>query len=192
MNEKKIFGIIRKFILNIFFLSYIIIKNIGELAKMNDKVNLEEINVFISYLEIYIISIFTYYIALKITDSQEKMKNKILLIVICGIIAIICAFIKSQTNSFYSMMCLALMASLIFSKFQKKDITYSVMVIALSLSINYFILFLSTLVTYFPNAIMKTQSDYIEFISLMAFYMVFVYGFTKIKRFKNRTNISKR
>lgn len=159
---------------------------------MNNRLNVNEINTFMSCLEIYIISIFTYYIALKMIDSQEKMRNKILLIVICGIIAIICAFIKSQTNSFYSMMCLALMASLIFSKFQKKDITYSVMVIALSLSINYFILFLSTLVTFFPNFIMETQSDYIEFISLMAFYMVFVYGFTKIKRFKKRIDIFKR
>ncbi len=159
---------------------------------MNNKMNLEEINILISCLEIYIISILTYYIALKMIDLQEKTRNKVLLIIICGIIAIICAFIKFQTNSFYSMMFLALIVSLIFSKFQKKDITYSIMIIALSLSINYILLFLSILVTFLPNYIMKTQSEYIEFISLMAFYVVFVYGFTKIKRFKKRIHIFKK
>lgn len=152
---------------------------------MNSKINLEEINILISYLEIYIISIFTYYIALKMIDSKESKKNKVLITIICMIIAIICAFIKYQTNSFYSMMCLALMASLIFSKFQKKDITYSIMIIVVSLSINYIILILAGMVTFLPHYIIETQNDYIEFISLMVFYIIFVYGFTKIKRFRS-------
>lgn len=174
----------------IFFLSYIIIKNIGELVKM--KMNLEEINIFISCLEIYIISIFTYYIALKMIDSKEKTKNKVLLIVICGIIAIICALIKFQTNSFYSMMCLALMESLIFSKFQKKDVTYSIMIIVVSLSINYIILILAGMVTFLPNYVMKIQSNYIEFISLMVIYIILIYRFTKLKRLKKRISIFKK
>jgi hypothetical protein len=159
---------------------------------MNNGLNVKEINIFMSCLEIYFISIFAYYIALKIINSKEKMKNKVLLVFMCMIISIIGAFIKSKTNSVYSMMCLILMLSLMFSKFQRKDITYSIMVISLSLSINYCILFLSTFISYFPNSIMKTQSDEIEFISLMIFYIIFIYAFTKIKRFKKRIYILKR
>lgn len=177
-------------IINFFY--YIIIKNIKEiLVTMSSKLNVEEANIIIYILKIYCISIFTYYLTLKIIDLKESKRNKVLLTVICGIIAIICALIKYQTNSFYSVMCLVLILSLIFSKFQKKDITYSIMIIVLSLSINYIILFLSTLVTFLPNLIMETQNDYIEFISLIMVYIILVYGFTKIKRFKKRIDIFK-
>lgn len=159
---------------------------------MNNKLNLEEANILIYSLKMYCISIFTYYLASKIINSKECKRNKVLIIFISAGIAIACAFIKVQTNFFYSIICLAVILSLIFSKFQKKDITYSTMIIALSLSINYIILFLSILVTFLPNYIMKTQNDYIEFISLMVFYIIFVYRFTKIKRFKKRIDILKK
>lgn len=161
------------------------IKNsVGDISIMNSKLNLEEINTVVYNLKIYCISILTYYLALKIIDSKESKRNKVLLLIICEIISIICSLIKFQTNSFYSIMCLSLAVSLIFSKFQRKDITYSIMIVDFSLSINYIILFVAGAVTYFPNAIMKIQNDYIELISLMIFYIVFVYVFTQIKRFK--------
>ena len=150
---------------------------------MNDKINLEEIDIFITYLEIYIISICTYYVSLKIINSKEK--NKVLLIFFCGFISIICAVIKFQTNLFYSMMILIFMLAIFFSKLQKKDMIYSIIILTFSLSMNYVILFLSILVSFLPNCIMKTQNDYICFVSLMIFYIIFIYGFTRIKRFKN-------
>lgn len=151
---------------------------------MNSQLNLEESNIVIYSLKIYCIGIFTYYLALKIINSKERKRNKVLITFISVAISIICAFIKFQTNFFYSVMCLAIILSIIFSKFQKKDITYSIMIIMLSLSMNYIILSLSILVTFLPNYIMETQNDYIEFISVMIFYIIFIYEFTKIKRFK--------
>ena len=157
---------------------------------MDDKVNLEEIDIIVTYLEIYIISIFTYYTSLKIINSEDK--NKVLLIFFCIFISVICALIKFQTNLFYSMIPLVFMLAIIFSKFQKKDIIYSIIILTLSLSINYVILFLSGTVSFFPNYIIKTQNDYIEFISVIIFYIIFIYVFTKIKRFKKRIYIYKK
>lgn len=152
---------------------------------MSNKVNLEEVNIIISNLEMFFICIFTYYIALKTINSKESLKNKVLIIFICCIISAIRAYIKSKTNFLESVICLILMLSLTFSKFQKKDVTYSMMIIVFSLSINYIMLILSSAISYFPNAIMKTQNDYISFAFVIIFYTIFVYGFTKIKRFKS-------
>lgn len=156
---------------------------------MTNQLNLEETNVVIYNLKMYCVSIFTYYLASKIIASKENRKNKVLIIFLSGGVSIICTFIKFQTNFFYSIMCLVIIVSLFFSKFQKKNMTYSIMIIALSLSINYIILFLAGTVTFLPNYIIKTQNNYIEFISLMVFYIIFIYGFTKIKRFKKRIDI---
>lgn len=159
---------------------------------MDNKLKLDEVNIFVSYLETVFISFFTYYLALKIINSKESNKNKIIIMILFIIIAAICKTIKQNTNSLYSIMCLSIILSLIFSRLQKKDITYSILVIAFSLSINYIILFLAGTVSFFPNYIMKTQNDYIGFIWLTTFYILFIYGFTRIKRFKKRIYIYKK
>lgn len=162
------------------------------LKEMNSQLNLEETSVVIYNLKMFFVSIFTYYLALKIIGLEINKRNKVLIVIICEISSVICTVIKFQTDSFYSVICLALILSIIFLKFQKKDITYSIMIIVLSLSINYIILFLSILVTFLPLYIIETKNDYIEFASLMLFYMIFIYEFTKIKRFKKRINIPKK
>ena len=122
----------------------------GELVIMER----EEVSISINCLEILIISILTYYIAIKISNTNGKEKNRVLIIILFFIVAIICAVIKKYTSSFYSIICLNLLLSLIFYKREKKDVLYSIMMIEISLSINYILLFLAGLIAYFPNKIL--------------------------------------
>lgn len=145
----------------------------------------EEVSISINCLEILIISILTYYIAIKISNTNGKEKNRVLIIILFFIVAIICAVIKKYTSSFYSIICLNLLLSLIFYKREKKDVLYSIMMIEISLSINYILLFLAGLIAYFPNKIFNIKNDYIQFISIMLIHIIFSYNFTNIKRFKN-------
>jgi anti-sigma regulatory factor (Ser/Thr protein kinase) len=153
----------------------------GELVIMER----EEVSISINCLEILIISILTYYIAIKISNTNGKEKNRVLIIILFFIVAIICAVIKKYTSSFYSIICLNLLLSLIFYKREKKDVLYSIMMIEISLSINYILLFLAGLIAYFPNKIFNIKNDYIQFISIMLIHIIFSYNFTNIKRFKN-------
>lgn len=125
----------------------------GELVIMER----EEVSISINCLEILIISILTYYIAIKISNTNGKEKNRVLIIILFFIVAIICAVIKKYTSSFYSIICLNLLLSLIFYKREKKDVLYSIMMIEISLSINYILLFLAGLIAYFPNKIFNIK-----------------------------------
>ena len=148
----------------------------GELVIMER----EEVSISINCLEILIISILTYYIAIKISNTNGKEKNRVLIIILFFIVAIICAVIKKYTSSFYSIICLNLLLSLIFYKREKKDVLYSIMMIEISLSINYILLFLAGLIAYFPNKIFNIKNDYIQFISIMLIHIIFSYNFTNI------------
>lgn len=58
----------------------------------------EEVSISINCLEILIISILTYYIAIKISNTNGKEKNRVLIIILFFIVAIICAVIKKYTS----------------------------------------------------------------------------------------------
>lgn len=104
----------------------------------NAMIEIEEFNVIIYILKMYFLSNFTYYIALKSINSNVTKKYGFIIIEIAIIsISVICGAVRCLSTSLNTIICLILLLSIIFSKFLKKDIGDSILIITISLSINY-------------------------------------------------------
>ena len=143
--------------------------------------SLQQINIVIYILKIFCISLGTYYAVAK--NSSEK--QNVIINLICIIInSIICGIIKNISNSMNSVLCLAILLSLTFSRFCKNNIGYNILITIMSLCINYVLFIFSSAISYFPNLIFNIQNNYIGFISIIVIYFPIVILFFKIKRFK--------
>ena len=151
---------------------------------MNIELNLEEINIITYNVKIYFIIIFTYYTSLKIADLNNKTKNNILFLTISILISIVCSYIKFRSNSFDSIMCLTILIPLVFSKLNKKDISFSIIINIISLSINYILLFLSSIITFLPNVLLKNKNDYVSLILLIIVHAILLGVFATRKKFR--------
>ena len=151
----------------------------------NAVIKIQDFNIIIYILKLYFISNFTYYTALKSINNNIDKKYRISIIQIAiVIISVICGLIKCISNSLNSIMCLTILLSLVFSKSSKKDISYSILIIVISLSINYVFLFISSALIFLPNVIFKIENDYINLSMIVIVYGILIYFFTKIRRFK--------
>lgn len=152
---------------------------------MLETLNFGNMNIVIYSLKMYCIISFTYYVALKMIDQKVEEKHKNILVYLSMIIvSILCSIINYQTNSFSTIIFLILVLSIIFSKMVKKDIGYSIIVIAFSLSINHILFFISTMIAFLPNTIIGIQNDYISFTFIIIIYIVFNYKIFRINKFK--------
>lgn len=146
--------------------------------------NLQEISSIMYSIKICFICIFTYYLALKIINDKQNVKSYVLIVFICVVTSIICAYIKYKTDSLDSIMCLIVVLGIVFSILQKNNIINSIVLITISLSINYIILFLSSIITFIPNYIIGIKNDYINLSFLLILYICLLFLCTKIKRVK--------
>ncbi len=147
--------------------------------------NLKEVNIITYNLKIFVISIFTFYTALKIINVKDD-KNKIIITILLNvIISIICSYIKKKTNSMNSIMLVILLLSISFSILQKNSLACSIILISISLSINYVVFALSVIINFLPISIMKINNDYISLFFLVVVYVGLLYLLTKLKRLKN-------
>lgn len=148
-------------------------------------IELEEIDIFINVLEVYAISIFTYYLSTKIVNSLNCNKlRKITTYIIIFIIAIICGSIKWKYSYLNSIILLICLLSILFAINTKNNIGYSLCITAISLSLSYVLFFLAICMSYIPNIILDVKNDYISLIILIILYSILINLFLKIKRFK--------
>ncbi len=152
---------------------------------MSFVMEIEEINVIVDILRTCFISIFTYYMALKISNKTIDGKAKMLLILVFIITTtIIYQIVKFFAGFFYATICQILLLSLIFSKFTKSNAEYSILILIISLSINYILYFGAISISFIPSAILKIKSNYIGLIVIVVMYAILVYNFCKVRRFK--------
>ena len=149
-----------------------------------------EINTIIYCIKINLIGIFTYLTSLKIIDKkwQSKIKNIIMIIPV----SIICGIIKDNFNYLYNIMLLDLLLSIIFSKTSNNNIGYSIIITTFSLSINFILYFISTILSFFPIAIININDDVITFVCIIIFYLILILSVNKLKRLKNGINFLKK
>lgn len=141
----------------------------------------EEISIVIYCLKIYFLGIFTYYTSVR-NINLEKAKKFIYFAMIP--IAIICGIIKYEQNSFYSIIILILLISIIYSRESNNNFSYSIIITTFFLSINYILFFIASTICFFLSVIFKLQNDLIIFICIMIIYTILLYLFNRIKKFK--------
>ena len=148
--------------------------------------NLGDIKVIADIVKLYCIIIGTYYLNIKITNSSEEKKiiKKVIILVILFVVCMLIKYIKEILGYGYSIISLIILIGLFYSYMMKKKISYSIIISFISLSINYVLFIASTIITFFIFFIINTQSDYINIIIILTIYILLLYRFKKIKRFK--------
>lgn len=146
---------------------------------------LEDVNLVIEIVKQLFINICTCIIALKISNKHVDKNYKLLIIVfLLVIISIITKFTEVEIGVFYSIISLILCLTIIFGKYTESDMGYSIMLITISLSINYIIFYISLVISFIPNVLLNIKNDYISFIIIALIDILIIYLFFKGRKIK--------
>ena len=151
---------------------------------MEYRVNLESLNYLADIVKIFIIILYTYYIELNIVNRKVSKKINIFLIIFFILITFFCKMLKDLYGFAYYIIYLIFILSFVIFKVCKTNLTQSIISVAISLSINYIMFLISTIICYILNIIFDINNDYYSLIIILIIYTIFIYLFSKIKRFK--------
>ena len=145
---------------------------------------LDKIEFIVDIIKIYIITILTYYINLKLINSKIDItvKEVICMFIYMFFVAIMSKAIKEVFGFLYGVVFMEILISAYISKVAKSDIIHSMIITAISLSINYIFLFISIFLSFLLNIFVKIQNEYINMYIIILIYVLFIYWFSKIRR----------
>ena len=151
---------------------------ISEIIK-NSGNNLED---YLNIIKIIFIFVITYLTNYKIENKKEKnnfiMFSKLFFIVI---ISISCAFVKIRLGYVISIVSWILLIILIY---EKENIKKSLLITLFSLSLNYVIIFISIVFTFFINMLFSLKTNNINLILIIIIHITLLNCFFSIKKFK--------
>ena len=152
---------------------------------MNFIMELNNMSISMYILKLFFISISAYYIALKILNKDKEQINKMIIVsVLVFIASIISGITKFLSNSLNSMIVMVLSLSLIFTKMKKDDMGYAIVIMTISLSINYSLFFLAMAIGFIPAFILNIEDVFINFVLILGVYILLTFSFFKIRRLK--------
>ena len=142
--------------------------------------------IVVNIIRTYFICLCTYYIDLKFTNKNIKREIKKIIIISISmfVVSIICKIVKDIFGFSYSVICMALLVGFIFAKNTKRSFVFSLLTTVISLSINYILFSISILIGFIINVFIRIQSEYINISIMILAYIILVYYFLKIKRFR--------
>ena len=138
----------------------------------------------------FIINFFAIYTSIKITNKKffrENMKNvtqHIINLVLIFIISCLEIFIESKSNRFYSLVYDVLLLTLLLGKIENINIGYSLIIIIISLGINYTILSISVILCGIINNLILVNNN-VNVILIYLMYIILLRIFFIPKRLKN-------
>ena len=151
------------------------------LIYLNDNLDL------ISLCKIYLINLCTYYICLKIINKTDSNNiEKIKMVLMNAIISLIYYELKSGSlSSIGSTIILIFLISLILLSKTKFNFFYMSMISSISLTINYLLFAIASIVAFVFEMLLNTRNELLIFILISIIYCSLVIFFCKIKRIKN-------
>lgn len=144
----------------------------------------EQIKIIVDIIKIYAINIFTYYTAMKLINKDAFKENRFLLLIAIFIFSVIEKIIKEKWEFSASIAFSILFISYIISKRNNQDFVYTLLITAISLSINYVLFLVAIFLDFICNVCVNIKNDYIDLLIIVIPYMIIVYRFLKIKRIK--------
>ena len=139
------------------------------------------------------ISFGTYFIALKISNNEDKIKrNFVIVISIMLVTNIVCMLIRNLLNFTAYIILLIIFMSYLISKIISKSISYSLTITIISLSINYIIFIVATALAFVPVTLLRIDNIYINLVTVLLFYLIALIIFSRIKRIKNGLSFLKK
>lgn len=146
--------------------------------------NIEQMNIIAYTIKIFIISILSLLICIKITNTNIEIKKILVAILTLFFSALATGVVKYYSNSYMSIITHIILISIIYSLIAKRKIGYSIIATTISYSINYISLFLSLIISFFIEAFHFIDNDYINMIIIFLIDILILYSFFRIRKFK--------
>ena len=146
--------------------------------------NIKDVNFRIKVIELCIIILFSFFIFGKINNEKINQRNRVIILFIVPIIAIVTRFIRFNIRVYLSWIVAVFLLIIVNKIIFKKEIEYTILTTIISLSISYILYVFSVMLAFFPNIIFNIQNDYISLIVISSIYLIITYKTFKIKRLK--------
>ena len=146
----------------------------------------ETTNIIIDIIRIYLISIETYLTSYKFVNKKYNYGFIKLIILVVEIIMItmICKTIKEIMGFLYSIIAMILLESILFSRHTKSTYANSLIIITISLSINYILFSCAIIISFLFKGMAEINNEYINMYTICSIYIILIYLFFKIRKFK--------
>ena len=136
--------------------------------------------------KIFIITIFTYYTTRKIMNKKITVEENNLSILIMNIIIIIIyCLLRDKIGLILDTIILIGLLAVIIAKNTNKNIGYTIICTAISLTINDILYFVSSAIIYIPSRALNISNVYTLFPFIILVYAIVLYLFLKIRKIKN-------
>ena len=147
--------------------------------------NLKSVSFSIEIIKLAVIISISQYIYIKILNINNISVKKYFNIIISGaVISYITLFIKYNLNSYFSILILLGLLTIINTLNYKKNINYTLLMTILSLSIDYAIYGIAITIAFFPNIIFKIENDYISLGIIIFIFCFLIYNVFRLKKIK--------
>lgn len=148
---------------------------------MNIEISEGSINNIISFIKMYFIIFFTFYIGIKIVNNQKR-KKQIIIVLILFFITLISEYIRIVSDLLNCIICSILLLSIMFTKYNEGKIGHSIIITTLSMAINYGLFFISSAISFFIGIILNIVNDYLMMIIILSIYCILTHLILKLKR----------
>ena len=141
-------------------------------------------SVFVDFLVIYFMFLYTYYTNMKFIN--QKLNKKMILVAIQILfLTLICIILDNILGYLYSVMIRVLLLSYLFNKTSSINLSKSIVITVLSTSINYILYIFSMLLSFVFFNFTGIQNEYINIIIMLTFYTAIVLLILRVKKLKN-------
>lgn len=145
----------------------------------------------IDIIKIIIISNITFYTSLYIINNKIE-KNTFVFYIMISICAILCVIVKYFVNYLSCMILLILFLALVLSYYSNYNLLYCSIVEIISLTTNYIFYLIAVALVFIPCIVLKINDKFLILISIIGIYIIFIFNFFKIKKFRNGFSFLKR
>ena len=135
-------------------------------------------------IKMLVMSLFTSYSNKKVVNLEEKINYKWAIMYIIMAILYICMSMllnREINTTVFTLICISIMYTIIY----KFNIMYSMLISAVSISINQILFYISSTFIYFPMRLLNIENKYLAFILIALVQAILLFLFWKIKRIRN-------
>lgn len=149
-----------------------------------------DLELTVDYIKLFIINMCVYYCFEKLLNIREnRLRNNIILVAINLVLLFIYIKIKSTVSSLLPFAILCFIYAIILSKLTKNKLGYSLIITIIAYAIMFVINTISVVIQFIPYKILEKffcfDNIYVSLVIITFIQLVLLFGFFKIKRFKN-------
>ena len=152
-------------------------------------------NTVIYVLKAFFISIFTYYISIKLLDMKQYLtpKYKFLFFLSAVFIAVSSLIVEGTIAvDINSMFLVMVLVAIFFKIITKNSLGYSILISVIALSISQILFLFSIVVGFIPQLLIKIHSEYLNFLIIILINLIIIKLIFKIKKIRNGVAVLKR